>query len=137
MLFVLDGSENQSLVQLDEVVMVKGSIDQSEEGAKLRVRDAEIFNPTEAQIEKAKEVYEKKNEPFVVKVTPDQMSLDTLEEMKSVFGQHQGDSDVVVVIGGDRQHRLKLGPDYRVRRSPGLLTEIDQLFGEGTAIRAA
>jgi DNA polymerase-3 subunit alpha len=137
MLFDLDGSEKQRLVQLDEVVMVKGSIDQSEEGAKLRVRDAEIFNPTEAQIEKAKEVYEKKNEPFVVKVTPDQMSLDTLEEMKSVFGQHQGDSDVVVVIGADRQHRLKLGPDYRVRRSPGLLTEIDQLFGEGTAVRAA
>ncbi len=137
MLFNLEDSEKQQLVQLDEVVMVKGTIDQSEEGAKLKVRDAEIFNPSAAQIEKAKEVYAKKNEPFVVRVASAQMSLDTLEEMKSVFGHHQGDSDVVMVIDGEREHRLKLGPDYRVRHSPGLATEIDQLFGEGTAARAA
>ncbi len=137
MLFNLEDSEKQQLVQLDEVVMVKGTIDQSEEGAKLKVRDAEIFSPSEAQIEKAKEVYAKKNEPFVVRVVPEQMSLDTLEEMKSVFGQHQGDSDVVMVVDGEREHRLKLGPDYRVRTSPGLSTEIDQIFGQGTAARAA
>ena len=137
LLFDLDGSEKQRLIQLDEVVMVRGTIDQSEEGTKIRVRDAEIFNPSEAQIEKAKEAYEKKSEPFLLKVNPDQMSLDTLEEMKSVFGHHQGESDVVVVVSGEREHRLKLGPDYRVRRSPGLATEIDQLFGDGTTARAA
>jgi DNA polymerase-3 subunit alpha len=137
LLFNLDESEKQRLVQLDEVVMVRGTIDQAEDGPKLRVRDAELFSPTEAQIEKAKEVYEKKNEPFVVRVVPEQMSLDTLEEMKSVFGQHQGDSDVVMVVDGEREHKLKLGPDYRVRRSPGLATEIDQIFGGGTAARAA
>lgn len=137
LLFNLDESEKQRLVQLDEVVMVRGTIDQAEDGPKLRVRDAELFNPTEAQIEKAKEVYEKKHEPFVVRLAPEQMSLDTLEEMKSVFSQHQGDSDVVMVVDGERQHRLKLGPDYRVRRSPGLATEIDQIFGEGTTARAA
>ncbi|MCB0863360.1 MAG: hypothetical protein KDB66_09135, partial [Solirubrobacterales bacterium] len=137
MLFNLEDSEKQQLVQLDEVVMVKGTIDQSEEGTKLKVRDAELFNPSEAQIEKAKIAYAKKNEPFVVRLVPEQMSLDTLEEMKSVFGQHQGDSDVVMVVNGDREHRLKLGPDFRVRHSPGLSTEIDQIFGEGTAARAA
>jgi len=137
MLFDLDGSEKQRLVQLDEVVMVKGVVDQSEDGTKMRVRDAEIFNPSEAQIEKAKEKYAKKNEPFTVRVVPEQMSLDTLEEMKSVFGQHQGDSDVVIVLEGESERRLKLGPDFRVRRSPGLATEIDQIFGEGTAARAA
>ena len=133
MLFNLEDSEKQQLVQLDEVVMVKGTVDQSEEGAKLKVRDAELFNPSAVQIEKAKEAYAKKHEPFVVRVEPDQMSLDNLEEMKSVFDQHQGDSDVVLVVTGQREHRLKLGPDYRVRHSPGLSTEIDQLFGEGTA----
>jgi len=137
MLFNLEDSEKQQLVQMDAVVMVKGTIDQSEEGAKLKVRDADLFNPSEAQIEKAKEVYAKKNEPFVVRVVPEQMSLDTLEEMKSVFGQHQGDSDVVMVVDGEREHRLKLGPDFRVRTSPGLTTEIDQIFGQGTAARAA
>ena len=137
LLFDLDGSEKQRLIQLDEVVMVRGTIDQSEEGTKIRVRDAEIFNPSEAQIEKAKEEYEKKSEPFLMKVSPEQMSLDTLEEMKSVFGHHQGESDVVVVVSGEREHKLKLGPDYRVRRSPGLATEIDQLFGDGTSARAA
>ena len=101
------------------------------------VRDAELYNPSEAQIEKAREAYRKKNEPFVVRVAAEQMSLDTLEEMKSVFDQHQGDSDVVMVVDGEREHHLKLGPDYRVRHSPGLTTEIDQIFGEGTAARAA
>ncbi len=137
MLFNLEDSEKQQLVQMDEVVMVKGTIDQSEEGPKLKVRDAELFNPSPTQIEKAKEVYRKKNEPFLVRVAPEQMSLDTLEEMKSVFGQHQGDSDVVLVVEGEREHRLKLGPDFKVRHSPGLLTEIDQILGEGTAARAA
>ncbi|MCB0860950.1 MAG: DNA polymerase III subunit alpha, partial [Solirubrobacterales bacterium] len=137
MLFNLEDSEKQQLVQLDEVVLVRGTIDQSEEGAKLKVRDAELFSPSEAQIEKAREAYAKKNKPFVVRVVPEQMSLDTLEEMKSVFDQHQGDSDVVMVVDGEREHHLKLGPDYRVRHSPGLTTEIDQIFGEGTAARAA
>ena len=137
MLFNLEDSEKQQLVQMDEVVMVRGTVDQSEEGSKLKVRDAELFNPSEAQIEKAKIAYAKKIEPFVVRVVPEQMSLDTLEDMKSVFGQHQGESDVVVVVEGDREHRLKLGPDFRVRHSPGLATEIDQIFGDGTAARAA
>ena len=56
MLFNLEDSEKQQLVQMDEVVMVRGTIDQSEEGAKLKVRDAELFNPSAAQIEKAFDV---------------------------------------------------------------------------------
>ncbi len=137
LLFDLERSEKQQLVQLDEVVMIKGIVDHKEDGIKIMVRDAELYNPSEAQIEKARETYRKKNEPFVVRVTSEQMSLDTLEEMKSVFDQHQGDSDVVMVVKGERERRLKLGPDFKVRHSPGLATEIDQIIGQGGSARAA
>ncbi|MCB0856973.1 MAG: DNA polymerase III subunit alpha [Solirubrobacterales bacterium] len=137
LLFDLERSEKQQLVQMDEVVMIKGIVDHTEDGIKIMVRDAELYNPSEAQIEKAREAYRKKNEPFVVRVAAEQMSLDTLEEMKSVFDQHQGDSDVVMVVDGERERKLKLGPDFRVRHSPGLTTEIDQIMGQGSTARAA
>ena len=137
LLFDLERSEKQQLVQLDEVVMIKGIVDHKEDGIKIMVRDAELYNPSEAQIEKARETYRKKNEPFVVRVTSEQMSLDTLEEMKSVFDQHQGDSDVVMVVKGERERRLKLGPDFKVRHSAWLSTEIDQIIGQGGSARAA
>jgi hypothetical protein len=63
--------------------------------------------------------------------------MDSLEEMKSVFEHHKGESVVhLVLVNGERERRLKLGPDYRVRRSPGLSSELEEIFGNGTA-RAA
>jgi hypothetical protein len=55
-----------------------------------------------------------------------------------VIEHHRGESDVLIVIQGDGpERRLKLGPDYRVRRSAGLVSEIDEIFGTGAIGEAA
>jgi DNA polymerase-3 subunit alpha len=135
--FKADQSEKAAAIQLDEVVLVKGRVDQTEKGTKLVVQDASAFNPKPAEIEKAIEKAAKRNEPFTVKVDSNQLSLDALDEMKTIFAHHQGDAEVhLVVVSGDRERRLKLGPDYRVRQSPGLRSELDEMWGAGSA-RAA
>ncbi|MGA7396139.1 MAG: DNA polymerase III subunit alpha, partial [Solirubrobacterales bacterium] len=132
--FKADQSEKSQAIQLDEVVLVKGRVDQTEKGTKLVVQNAENFNPKPAEIEKAIEQQARKNEPFTVKVDSGQLSMDALEELKVIFDHHRGENEVVlVVVNGERERRLKLGPDFKVRQSPGLRSELDEMLGGGTA----
>jgi DNA polymerase III subunit alpha len=135
--FKADQSEKAAAIQLDEVVLVKGRIDQTEKGTKIVVQDAQNYNPKPDEIEKAIEKAAKRNEPFTVKVDSNQLSLDALEEMKVIFQHHQGDTEVhLVLVDGERERRLKLGSEYKVRQSPGLRSELEEMWGTATA-RAA
>jgi len=130
-------SEKLAAIQPDSVVLVKGRVDQTEKGTKIVAQEAVEFDPGPEEIARAVEQQKKKKEPFTVKVESARLSLDALEEIKSVFEHHKGEADVhLVVVNGDRERRLKLGPDYRVRRSPGLSIELEEILGSGTA-RAA
>jgi DNA polymerase-3 subunit alpha len=130
-------SEKLSAIQPDAVILVKGRVDQTEKGTKIVAQEAVAFDPGPDEIARAIEAQKKKNEPFTLKVDSARLSLDTLEEIKSIFEHHKGDSDVhLVMINGGRERRLKLGPDYRVRRSPGLSSELDEILGQSGA-RAA
>ncbi|MGK2932805.1 MAG: DNA polymerase III subunit alpha, partial [Solirubrobacterales bacterium] len=127
-------SDKTQAVQLDSVVMVKGRVDQTEKGTKLVVQDAQVFDPKPAEIEKAKEQQARKNLPFEVKVDSDRLSLDALDEMKAILRHHQGENEVhLVVVNGERERKLKLGPDYRVRMSAGLRSELDEMLRGDTA----
>ncbi|MDQ2699953.1 MAG: DNA polymerase III subunit alpha, partial [Actinomycetota bacterium] len=135
--FKADQSDKSQAVQLDEVILVKGRVDQTEKGTKVVVQDAQPFNPKPEEIEKAIEQHKQRNQPFTVKVDKDQLSLDALEEMKAIFRHHRGDNEVhLVVVNGKRERRLKLGSDYKVRQSPGLRSELDEMLGSASA-RAA
>jgi DNA polymerase-3 subunit alpha len=130
-------SEKLKAIQPDAVVLVKGRVDQTEKGTKVVAQEAVDFDPDPEEIAKAIQQQKKRDEPFTVKVEPTQLSLDALEEMKSIFEHHKGDSEVhLVVVSGERERRLKLGSDYRVRRSPGLNSELDEILGHSNA-RAA
>ncbi len=127
-------SEKLSAIQPDAVILVKGRVDHTEKGTKVIAQEAVVFDPGPEEIEKAIEQQKKKREPFTLKVEPAQLSQDTLEEMKSIFEHHRGESEVhLVVVNGDRERRLKLGSDYRVRRSPGLSSELDEILGSSAA----
>ena len=137
-IFNPDESEKLSAVELDAVVMVKGRVDHTERGVKIVIQSARPFNPGPDEIEAAIEARKKREEPLTLRVASDNFSIDALEEVKSVLEHHRGESDVLLVIEGDgRERRLKLGPDYRVRRSAGLVSEIDQIFGSGAIGEAA
>ncbi|MBK8295292.1 MAG: hypothetical protein IPK93_11205 [Solirubrobacterales bacterium] len=69
-----------------------------------------------------------------MKVDSGQLSLDALEEMKLIFQHHQGENEVhVVVVNGERERKLKLGPDYKVRQSAGLRSELEEMLRGDTA----
>ena len=135
--FKPEQSEKLRAIQLDSVVLVKGKVDQTERGTKLVVQDSREFQPSQAEIDKAIELHRKQKEPFMVRVGPGQLTLDAVEEMKTIFKDHEGGAEVVLVVaGGERERRLRLGSDYRVRQSPVLRSEIEEIF-RGTAAQAA
>ena len=136
--FKADQNEKAQAVRLDEVVLVKGRVDQTEKGTKLVVQDAQVFDPDPDEIEKAIEKVARRNEPFVVPVDPQQMSLELLEEMKAIFRHHKGENEVQVLLtGGGHERRLKLSSEFKVRQSPGLRSELDQILSQGPAAQAA
>ena len=135
--FKADESEKAGAIQPDAVVLVKGRVDQTEKGAKIVVQGAQSFDPSEKEIERAKQVQQKREEPFAIRVPAEQMSLDAIEDVKQILAGHEGEVEVVLVLASEgRDRKLKLGPDFRVRRSPGLRIELDQLFGRSTATPA-
>ena len=132
--FKVGESEKLKAIQPDSVILVKGRIDQTDKGTKVVAQEAVVFDPGPDEVARAIETQRKKNEPFTLKIDSARLSPDNLEEMKSIFEHHKGSSDVhLVVISGERERRLKLGPDYRVRRSPGLSSELDEVLGSGSA----
>lgn len=137
-IFNPDESEKVSAVELDAVILVKGRVDHTERGVKVVIQNAKPFDPGPAEIEAAIEARKKREEPLTLRVETGNFSIDALEEVKSVIEHHRGESDVLIVIQGDGpERRLKLGPDYRVRRSAGLVSEIDEIFGTGAIGEAA
>ena len=53
-----------------------------------------------------------------------------IDELKHVFGNHAGDSEVVLAIatsGGPRT--LRLGDGYRVKPTPSLRAELASILG--------
>ncbi len=127
-------SEKLAVIEPDAVILVKGRVDQTEKGTKVIAQEAVAYDPSPAEVEKAIEQQRKKSEPFTLRIDAAQLSGDILEEMKAVFEHHKGEAEVhLVVVNGDRERRLKLGPGYRVRRSASLLSELDELLGPGYA----
>jgi len=127
-------SEKLAAIEIDAVILVKGRIDQTEKGTKIVAQEAVEYDPSPTEIEKAITEQRKKLEPFTLKVDTALLSTDALEEMKSILEHHRGEAEVhLVVVNGDRERRLKLGPNYRVRRSASLLSELDEILGPGFA----
>jgi DNA polymerase-3 subunit alpha len=131
---------------LDEIVIVRGRVDHK--GANqscVVVHEAERFDPTEAEIEKAKVKAAAAAEAAIpqtlcLRLHAADMPATIIDELKRVFEDFPGDSDVVLEVhmaaGGTR--RLRLGESYRVAaRNAGLKAELDRQQGLTVISRAA
>jgi DNA polymerase-3 subunit alpha len=127
----------EGALALDEIVIVRGRVDHK--GANqscVVVHEAERFDPSEAEIEKAKV----KAEEAAAKAVPRTLHLrlhaasvpvTIIDDLKRVFEDFPGDSEVVLEVqmatGGTR--RLRLGEAYRVAgRNAGLKAELDRVL---------
>jgi DNA polymerase III subunit alpha len=127
-------ASNEEALSLDAIVLVRGRVDHKDrEKTCIIAQQVDRFEPTPAEVQSAAEEAAK----VIVAPTALRLALDAtalpasvLSELKDVLAGFPGDADVVVELQtsvGPR--RLKLGPEFRVRRSASLHAELDALLG--------
>jgi DNA polymerase-3 subunit alpha len=133
-------AEYEGALGVDEVVIVRGRIDHKDaDKTCLVVQTAEPFRPTPEEVEAAREkAAHAAVSPLPLRVLLDATSLpaSVIDELKHVFGNHAGESDVVLDIqtsGGART--LRLGEGFRVSPTPSLRAELGRILGPA-ALRA-
>jgi DNA polymerase-3 subunit alpha len=122
-----------SAIDLDRVVVVRGRVDHKERGeTKLVVQEAEAFEPSGDEVSAARERAAARLDPkrITLQVDAADFAPGLLEQLKTVFEAHPGDTEVVLEMATrEGVRRLRFGGEYRVSPSQGLRAELDALLG--------
>jgi DNA polymerase-3 subunit alpha len=148
LVFKADEAESAQVIAPDAIVVVRGRIDHKDRGeTKLVVQDAQRFEPNAQEIERAAKNAPPPGpgrssgpvgSPAGFSGGPFQFSIPAakatdpavLEELKALFEDHKGESDVhLVVQTSSGPTKLRFGAKYKVQQSPNLRYEIEQLLG--------
>jgi DNA polymerase-3 subunit alpha len=127
----------EGILAQDEIVLVRGRVDHKDANKVcVIVQDIERFDPSEAEIEKAKAKYaeqaaEKVARPMCLRVDAARLQATVIDELRDVFERYPGESEFVLEMdtrAGLR--RLRFGADYRVAgRNAALSAELRRLLG--------
>ncbi len=115
----------------DNIVVIRGRVDKMEAGKVcVIVSEAERFQPTETEIEKARAAAVERAEraalPLRLRLDAARLPITVIEDLKQVLAEHPGESEVVLEVATSTgPRRLRLGDDFKVLRSPKLLSELD------------
>jgi DNA polymerase-3 subunit alpha len=118
----------------DNIVIIRGRVDHMEAGKVcVIVSEASLFEPSDAEIQKAKvqaaERAERANVPLRLRLDATRLPATVIDDLKQLLRDHPGDSEVMLEVAtscGPR--RLRLGEGYKVTRSTRLLSELDTLI---------
>jgi DNA polymerase III subunit alpha len=137
LVFKADQAESATVIAPDAVVLVRGRIDHKDRGeTKLVVQEAERFEPDGEEIARASAAASAPSEPLRLTIDAGQHHdpEGLIEELKALFEHHRGDAAVHLAIanGNGTRSELKLGEEFRVRRSSKLLSELDHVLGVET-----
>jgi DNA polymerase-3 subunit alpha len=137
LVFKADESENAQVIAPDAIVLVRGRLDHKDRGeTKLVVQEAQRFEPDGDEIARGNKSVAVPSGPFKVEVDPSRLDAGLVDELKAVLEHHKGDAEVHLVLAtSDGSKSLRLGDEFRVRPSSGLLAEIDHVLGQ-TALAA-
>jgi DNA polymerase-3 subunit alpha len=128
------GETKDDALAVDSIVLVRGRVDHKDrEKTCIVVQQIDRFQPTDAEVKAAQVEAEKALiPPAPLRLALDAASLPVtaLGELKDLLTGFPGESDVVVELRtSSGARRLRLGPGYRVTRSPSLHAELDALLG--------
>ena len=121
------------LAKVDEIVLIRGRLGNDDRGLTVKVQKCERFDPPEEEVLAAREAaaaLPTGPTAFTLTLDAQQVPAGIIDELKHVFGNHSGDSDVVLEVrtsAGDRT--LRLGPEFRVAATPSLRAELAQILG--------
>jgi DNA polymerase-3 subunit alpha len=129
----------------DAIVLVRGRVDHKEAGKVcVIVQDVDPFDPTDAEIDKAKEQVARmasQAPPSALCWPVDATRLEAavIDDLRELFERYPGDSEFVLEMHtATGLRRLKFGSGYRVAgRNAGLKAELDRLLGKAPPPAAA
>jgi DNA polymerase-3 subunit alpha len=109
---------NADKIDVDKLVIVRGRIDHKEQGeTKVVVQDVQPFEPTEAEVEKAREKFAEVDAKallppprLVLRVAPE-VPATFLDELHGVVTKYKGDQELELIVG---ERSVVLGGDFRV-----------------------
>jgi DNA polymerase-3 subunit alpha len=132
LVFKADESENAQVIAPDAIVLVRGRLDHKDRGeTKLVVQEAQRFEPDGDEIARGNKNVSVPSGPFKVEVDPSRLDAGLVDELKAVLEHHKGDAEVHLILEtSEGSKSLRLGNDYRVRPSSGLMAEIDHVLGQ-------
>jgi DNA polymerase-3 subunit alpha len=125
----------EGVIADDAIVLVRGRVDHKEAGKVcIIVQDVDKFDPSDAEIEKAKEQVAKiaAQRPSAVKRRVDaaQLPASVIDDLRELFERYPGDMEFVLIMQtrtGER--RLKFGDGYKVKGGDaGFKAELNSLL---------
>jgi DNA polymerase-3 subunit alpha len=135
----------EQMLAADEIVLVRGRVDHKEAGKScIIVQDVERFDPSDAEIEKAKEQVAR----MVASAVPNDVRLRVdaarlqpavIEELRDLFERYPGDQQFVLEMHTRAGVRcLRFGDGFKVAgRDAGLQSELRNLLGPAMAVARA
>jgi len=137
--------EHETALAVDEVVLVKGRVDQKEAGKTcLVVQTVEAFAPSEEEIERARSQADVAAKTATALAHPVRLRVDAaclptsaIDDCKQVIEENPGTAEVLLEMGtGTGTRRLRFGESYRVRHTPTLLAELEHALAPITPAAA-
>jgi DNA polymerase-3 subunit alpha len=133
----------ESVVAADAIVLVRGRVDHKEAGKVcIIVQDVEPFDPSDAEIEKAKAQIAKLAAtvptPYRRSVDAAQLPASVVDDLRELFERYPGDMEFVLEMHTRTGlRRLKFGDNYKVKaRDAGFKAELEALLGAATPAAA-
>jgi DNA polymerase-3 subunit alpha len=119
--------------QVDDVVLVRGKVDHGDKGTSLVAQSVERFEPSQAEVERAREEVAKiprGPQPILYRIDATRLSAGVIDDLKHVLGNYPGESEVVLHIDTSQGARtLRLGREFRVEPIPSLRAELERILG--------
>jgi DNA polymerase-3 subunit alpha len=127
----------EKLLANDAIVLIRGRVDHKEAGKScVIVQDAERFDPSEAEIEKAKAQVARMAEtlapePIRLRVDAGRLQPAVIAELRDLFERYPGDAEFVLEMDTRSGLRcLRFGDGYKIAgRDAGLRAELRDLLG--------
>jgi DNA polymerase-3 subunit alpha len=131
----------EQLLATDAIVVVRGRVDHKEAGKScVIVQDAERFDPSEKEIEKAKEQVARIAAEAVPtdlrrRVDAARLQPTIIEELRDLFDRYPGEAEFVLEMHTRTGVRyLRFGDDFKIAsRNGALAAELDRLLGPAPA----
>jgi DNA polymerase III subunit alpha len=134
-------AEHESTLAVDQIVLIRGRVDHKEAGKTcIVVQEAQSFKPTEQELEHARAEAASAaahTQPVHLRMDATCLPASVIDDLKEVIVDHPGTAEVVFEMGtaaGER--RLRLGEAYRVKHTPTLRAELEQVLAQATALSA-